>query len=51
MLGACHANGRGVPQDLDEALRLRKRASAKGHAGAMAEGEKLETWLAANPLT
>jgi TPR repeat protein len=33
--------------DYDEALRLYKRAAAKGHAGAAAEVDKLEKWLAA----
>eukprot|EP00628_Pelagophyceae_sp_CCMP2097_P003810 CAMPEP_0184101442 /NCGR_PEP_ID=MMETSP0974-20121125/12837_1 /TAXON_ID=483370 /ORGANISM="non described non described, Strain CCMP2097" /LENGTH=37 /DNA_ID= /DNA_START= /DNA_END= /DNA_ORIENTATION= len=36
----CHANGHGVPQDLDEALRLFKRAAAKGDAGAAAAVER-----------
>mmetsp|Transcript_18307 Transcript_18307/g.63084 ORF Transcript_18307/g.63084 Transcript_18307/m.63084 type:complete len:86 (-) Transcript_18307:106-363(-) len=47
-LGACHANGHGVPQDYHEALRLFKRAAAKGHAGAAAQVERLGPRLAAH---
>jgi len=46
-LGGCYANGLGVPQDGDEALRLFKRASAQGCAGAAAAVAELEAHLAA----
>jgi TPR repeat protein len=42
------AYGHGAPQDIYEALRLFKRAAAKGHAGAAAAFEKLEARLAAH---
>jgi hypothetical protein len=35
-LSLCYAHGHGAPQDLDEALKLCKRAVAKGHARAAA---------------
>jgi len=45
-LATCHANGRGMPEDLHEAL-LYKRAAAKGHAGAAAAAKELAVYLAA----
>jgi len=33
-LGQCYVNGQGAPRDLDEALRLLKRAEAMGNAEA-----------------
>jgi len=47
-LGTCYGLGHGVPQDLNEALRLFKRAAAKGHAGAAAQVERLGPRLAAH---
>jgi len=44
-LGACYAIGEGLPVDLDEALRLYKRAAAKGHAEAAAEAKQLGAFL------
>jgi TPR repeat protein len=41
-LGTCYETGYGVVQDLDEALRLYKRAAAKGHAGAAAAAGAME---------
>jgi len=46
-LGTCYGLGHGVPQDLNEALRLFKRAAAKGHAGAAAAVDQLSAALAA----
>ncbi|KAJ1450512.1 hypothetical protein M885DRAFT_621580 [Pelagophyceae sp. CCMP2097] len=45
-LGGCSADGCGVAQDYDEALRLYKRAAAKGHAEAAGRVELFEAWLA-----
>jgi hypothetical protein len=50
-LAVCHAfpnaNGRSAPEDPDEALRLFKRAAAKGHAGAAVQAEMIAAFLAA----
>lgn len=34
-LGFCYENGQGVPRDLQEAVRWRKKAVDRGHAHAM----------------
>eukprot|EP00628_Pelagophyceae_sp_CCMP2097_P005958 CAMPEP_0184080878 /NCGR_PEP_ID=MMETSP0974-20121125/2423_1 /TAXON_ID=483370 /ORGANISM="non described non described, Strain CCMP2097" /LENGTH=453 /DNA_ID=CAMNT_0026383547 /DNA_START=44 /DNA_END=1406 /DNA_ORIENTATION=- len=46
-VGACFENGRGRPQDDEEALRLYKLAAAKGNADAAAAVERLAAKLAA----
>jgi TPR repeat protein len=48
-LGLCHRDGRGVPLDVDEALRLFRRAAARGDAGAATAVDELEARLAAIP--
>jgi len=50
-LGTCYGLGHGVPQDLNEALRLFKRAAAEGYAGAPAAVDKLLAAVAAAHAT
>jgi hypothetical protein len=47
-LAKCYSNGRGVPQDHCEGLRLYKRACLKGHLGApppMSHAERMAKHL------